>query len=94
MTKRKAAVTHLWLAMDPETRRVTVQDHEWQDGDFPPGLRGAGWPRRELDVPAQTFTKLTKATLDADQQDRFHRDWWDQARKEGEPVWPLLASDQ
>ena len=80
--------THLWLALDPETRRVLVQDHEFADGDFPAGLRGLDWPRRELDVPASQLAGILDGSLSGAEVDRLHRDWWDQARGEGDPMWP------
>lgn len=89
-----AKTVHIWLAMDPETRRVSASEREYGDGDFPPGLRGAKWPVRELDVPAQTFTKIKRASFDGEAQDRLHRDWWDAARGPKDPVWPLLPGDQ
>lgn len=74
---------HLWLAQDPETGRVSAQPREWSDGDFPRGARGLGWPRREIDVPVQTWSKMLRATWTPDQQDRLHQQWWGQA---GEPA--------
>lgn len=82
---------HIWLAMDTETCRVLAQSHEWSDGDFPPGPRGAGWPRRELDVDQQVWDDLLVARMSGKEQDVVHRAWWDEARADGEPLWPELA---
>ena len=74
-----AATTHLWLAQDPETGRITAQDHEFGDGDLPRGARGRGWPRREVDVPTGTFTKVCRASLSGDAVDAAHLRWWEEA---------------
>lgn len=84
----------IYMAIDPETRRVLVQDREFADGDFPPGLRGLDWPRRTLDVPKQTVTKLRRGTTDGEQADRLHRVWWDKARGPKDPAWPFLSPDE
>jgi len=80
----------VWMAMDPESRRVMVQAREFSDGDFPPGLRGLGWPTRQADVDAKVYDKILAATLSDDTVDYYHRKWWDDVRKEGEPMWPDL----
>lgn len=81
--------THVWLALDPETRRVTAQTREWGDGDFPRGLRGVGWPRRETDVPAEALTQIARAEITPDEVDQLHRQWWDDARPDpNDPLWP------
>lgn len=88
-----AATQHVWMACDPETRRVLVQDRPFGEGDFPPGKRGAGWPQREGDVNKGLFTKVVRGTTDAPGQpdsDRLHREWWDAARPAGAPLWPDL----
>lgn len=85
-----AATEHVWMALDPEELRIFVQLHPWGEGDFPPGPRGSGWPRREYDVPKQTYTKLMKAGsggVDNDRQDEWHRRWWNEADPDG-PPWP------
>lgn len=81
---------HLWLALDPETRRVLVQNREFGEGDFPPGLRGNGWPQRQLDAPADEFEAILAGTVSDSELDRLHRTWWNQAGREGEPTWPTL----
>jgi hypothetical protein len=68
---------NVWLALDPETGRITAQDRPIERTELPPGLRGEGWPRRTVDVPQQTWTKTLKATYSPDSQDRLHRGWWE-----------------
>lgn len=72
-------MTHVWLAKDPETGRVTAQARDWQDGDFPPGLRGQGWERRELDVEDDTWRELLDGRRTPREQDDLHLDWWARA---------------
>lgn len=69
----------IYLALDPETQRVTAQLNPFNRVDFPPGLRGKDWPLRECDIPEQTWTKMLRAEYAPDEQDRLHRSWWDQA---------------
>lgn len=83
-------LVHVWLALDPEERRVMVHPREWSDGDFPRGKRGVGWPRRELDVDAALLEALLRAECTPEEQDRIHRQWWDDAAMEGDPLWPEL----
>lgn len=80
----------VWLAMDPETRRVLVQDREFDEGSFPRGLRGQSWPQRTTEVSKGTFTKLLRSTMTPGDMDTRHRRWWDQAAGPGEPPWPDL----
>lgn len=91
-----SSTKHVWMAMDPETRRVLVQEREFRAEDFPPGPRGRDWPRREADVDKGLFTKVVNGSTDAPglpSSDRLHRDWWDLARPEGAPLWPQLPAD-
>jgi hypothetical protein len=81
-------MTHIFLALDPETRRVSVQSHPWSDGDFPPGLRGAGWPRRQLDIPTEDLERILAGGVPDDEIDALHRSWWDAAGSG--PRWPRL----
>lgn len=83
-------MTHIWLAMDAETRRVLVQDREFSEHDFPPGLRGAGWPQREHDVPTEKFQAILAGGMSGRELDRLHRSWWDEAGEEEDPLWPAL----
>jgi hypothetical protein len=78
------------MACDPETRRVLIQTREFGEGDFPPGLRGAGWPQRELDVPTEEVDAILAGGLSGKQLDRLHRAWWDEAGDEEDPLWPEL----
>jgi hypothetical protein len=79
---------HIWMAIDPETRRVLAQSREFGDGDFPRGPRGAGWPRREHDIDTTDWAALLAGGMPGEEQDRMHRDWWDAAGQEGDPLWP------
>ena len=81
-----ASTVHLWLALDPEDQvtgrpRVAAQDRPFPAGHAAPAQQRAGqvWEVRELDVPAQTWTKMLRATLTPDQQDRLHLQWWEEA---------------
>jgi hypothetical protein len=74
-----AATTHLWLALDPETGRVLAQDRDWSETDFPGGAHGRGWPRREVDVPTGTFTKVCRASMSPAAVDAAHLRWWEEA---------------
>jgi hypothetical protein len=69
-------MVQVWLAKDPETGRVLAQDHEWQDGDFPPGPRGRGWPRREVDVDPEEWQRMMEADMTGDDMDEAHLRWW------------------
>lgn len=80
----------IWMAMDPETRRILVQNQDFSEGDFPPGPRGMHWPRRTNDVHQQIYEELMAANVTPAGQDSLHRYWWDEARGEGEPLWPEL----
>ena len=72
-------MTHLWLAQDPETGRITAQKREFGDGDFPRGARGRGWPRRDLDVPTEELTKVLNAAYAGEVVDEVHERWWEAA---------------
>lgn len=85
---------HIWMAMDPETRRVQVQSVEFHDGAFPRGLRGAGWPQREMDVDRETFDSLLNTGASWDDQDTIHRTWWNEAAPEGAPEWPYMPGEE
>jgi hypothetical protein len=76
------AVTHIWLAQDPETGRILVQQHDWRDGDFPRGLRGQGWPRREHDVDSTDLEAMLTGALDNERVDELHRGWWESATRQ------------
>lgn len=75
----------VWLALDPETRRVFMQDREPGDGDFPRGTRGLSWPIRTGDVDDDVWTGLLAGRLSPDDQDQLHRQLW---TDNGEAAWP------
>jgi hypothetical protein len=85
-------VKRIYLKLDPEERRVAASPREPHDGDRPPGLRGAGWPRRQLDVESAVWEKMMTAQYTPDEQDEIHRDWWNRADPEG-PPWPYLKGE-
>ena len=85
---------HIWMAMDPEDRRILVQSREFIDGDFPPGLRGLRWPRREADVSDEEYELMMRGLvggMTGREMDELHVRWWDAARGDGDPLWPDLA---
>ena len=88
------AKIHIWMAIDPETRRVMVQAREFADGDFPRGLRGVGWPMRELDVDAATWDGILANKIIEDEADTVHRSWWNAAARPGQPAWPYLPGEE
>jgi hypothetical protein len=83
----------IWMAMDPETRRVLAQLEFVERTQLPPGLRGDGWPVRTTDINASLWTRMMHAGVKPETQDRLHREWWDQARAEDEPLWSLLPGE-
>ncbi|WP_394620958.1 hypothetical protein JNUCC0626_18245 [Lentzea sp. JNUCC 0626] len=76
---------HVWLALDPEDRRVLVQAREFAEGDFPRGLRGLDWPVREADVDETTWAALLSGELTPEEQNAFHRTLW---TENGDTPWP------
>ena len=70
---------NVWLAQNPVDGRITTQDRAFTVVDFPPGAQGLGWEQRDLDVPAETWTRLLQAAFSPDEQDELHRAWWEQA---------------
>lgn len=84
---------HIWMALDPETFRISVQDREFVDGDLPAGLRGLRWPKRETDVDDAEYNRLLQGTpvMPGAEMDEVHVRWWDEARSDGEPLWPATA---
>ncbi len=76
---------HVWLALDPDTLRVTMQDREFSDGDFPRGLRGVDWPQREGEIPEETYAAILSGDLPGKEVDAIHRTLW---TKGGETAWP------
>lgn len=76
----------IWMALDPETLRVTMQPTEFSDGDFPRGLRGQGWPIREGSVDPDSWGTLLAGSLSPAEQDRLHRETWNDS---GAAAWPM-----
>jgi hypothetical protein len=83
VTPETPVIVH--MALDPETLRVLMQDHEFQDGDFPPGLRGVSWPRRQGEVDQDIWDALLAGDLTPDEQDHLHRESWSE---NGSTPWP------
>lgn len=77
-------MTHVWMALDPETLRVLIQPQDFSEGDFPLGLRGTGWPTREGEIDDEIWQSILRAEIPPVEQDQIHRDLWSQY---GEP-WP------
>ncbi len=75
----------VWMALDPETERVTMQDREFGDGDFPRGLRGQGWPTREGDISEEDWEGILSGSFDWERVNDIHRSTWSE---NGEAPWP------
>jgi len=75
------------MAMDPETRRITMQDREFAEGDFPLGLRGLDWPIRMGEISDEDWAKMLAGTLSNDEVNVLHRATW---TKNGATPWPSL----
>ncbi len=75
----------VYLSLDPETLRVTMQDREFSDGDLPRGLRGTGWSFREGEVEDSDFDLVLAGMLDDDELDELHRNTWSAS---GPTDWP------
>jgi hypothetical protein len=81
----------IYLAMSPFDQRVLAQTRPiHRPTDLPRGAGGEGWAMRETDVDDRLFETLLHAQMSGDEMDRLHREWWDQARREGDPLWPDL----
>ena len=76
---------HVWLALDPETLRVTMQDREFSDGCLPRGLRGVGWSFREAEIDPDVYAAIGANELSGPEVDAVHRDLWTAA---GLTAWP------
>lgn len=75
----------IYLALDPETDRVTAQTRRFErEVDFPPGPRGDGWPLRRVDVRPEVWEATLEAGLSPNEQDLVHRAWWESGTPEGE----------
>lgn len=75
----------VWMALDPETSRVLLQDRELGDGDFPLGLRGLAWPTREGELHDDAYAAIMAGGLTPDQINDIHRACW---TANGETPWP------
>ncbi len=75
----------VWMAMDPENSRITMQDREFGDGDFPPGLRGLDWPLREGTVADHDWANIMAGVLTGDEVNAIHRNCW---TENGDTPWP------
>lgn len=75
----------VWMAMDPETSRITMQDREFGDGDFPRGLRGLSWPIRQGEIPANVWADIMAGVLTGPEIDEIHRACW---TENGDTPWP------
>lgn len=78
----------VWMAMDPETFRVFIQNREFQDGDFPRGLRGLNWEQRRGQMDESTYLAMLSGELGGTEVDKIHRDLWSES---GDTVWPGYA---
>lgn len=81
---------HVYMAMDPETRRVLVQTREIGEFDFPPGPRGVGWPQREGELDDDIMAAALSGTLSGPELDKVHREAWNRAGGPDDPDWPEL----
>lgn len=75
----------VWLAMDPDTFRIAMQDREFGDADFPRGLRGLDWPLREAEISEEEWEGILAGTLPGDEVNAIHRDAWTRG---GDAPWP------
>lgn len=77
----------VWMAMDPETRRISMQDRDFGEMDFPPGLRGLDWPMREGTITLEEWDGILTGSLSWDEVNAIHRSTW---TKNGATPWPSL----
>lgn len=75
----------VWLALDPETLRVTMQDREFGDSDFPRGLRGQGWATREGEIDEEVYKEILSGNMPPEENDKIHRELWSE---NGKTDWP------
>lgn len=66
----------VWLTMDPETLRITMQDREFQHHDFPPGLRGLNWERRKARISKKLYEYVLGPDFPWDESDEIHQQLW------------------
>lgn len=75
----------VWLALDPETHRVVMQDREFLHHDLPSGLRGLNWEKRKAKISKKLYEHLLGPDFDWDDSDRIHRELWSNS---GDTPWP------
>lgn len=78
-------MTAVYLLMDPESRRISLQTNEPDESSFPRGMRGLSWPIRRGQLADDTYADLLAGRIDPAEQDRIHRDLW---TENGETPWP------
>lgn len=64
-----------WLALDPETERIVIQNREFDDGGFPRGTRGLGWPVKKIEILEDNFNDILSGKLGQE----FLRELWGEA---------------
>lgn len=75
----------VWLTMDPETLRVTMQDEPFQHHHFPAGLRGLNWEKRQATISKKLYEEILGPDFDYDRSDTIHRELWSNS---GDTPWP------
>jgi hypothetical protein len=72
---------NVWMSLDPETERVSLQEHEPDDGSFPRGRRGRSWPIRRGVILESDWRRLLAAEMSPEEQDQFHLDAWERGAR-------------
>lgn len=75
----------IWMAMDPETLRVLMQDREFNDSDFPRGLRGLNWEIRLGKIDKNAYEEILAGEKSDDEVNLIHRLLW---TENGDYHWP------
>lgn len=75
----------VWLTMDPETLRVTMQNLPFEHHHFPAGLRGLNWEKRKTKISRKLYEEIMGPDFDWDDSDRIHRELWSNS---GNTPWP------
>lgn len=70
---------NIWMALDPRTKRISLQAMEFGDESLPTGRRGLAWQVRQGEINEDVYTSLIRGELDPDAQDVLHRQLWIQA---------------
>ena len=68
--------TPIWLLLDPQTNRVSIQVNEPSESSFPPGIRGAGWSARQAEIDNGVYADLLAGRIPPGEMDRIHRELW------------------